>query len=436
MHEAILKITEWQGNGDQTIYLCDADQIPVSEQETRRRYNEFHFTAYVLWEQINGLVFGGQLLHQLGDDTIFAALEAQLDEELSRHFDERQAQKRRELVDDWKRQKLYPYTSDPSSEADRIERATFDVVATSIRKFIPRQRQSGGLMLTLLRDALRSRPDEITQILNEVLRLPAKDVDQMAQLLDRTGLSNVIKAGSTIANRLDFLAALDRMVHDPETSNLVKERLHLHKILERELWVFGEEYNMMTSERTLSTVLDHHLSLLGRTRADAKPVTRLDGRSGRVDLLMSAAATEYDRNRHLVVELKAPDVDATHVELKQVKDYAKAVAADPRFADVETVWDFWLVVRDLDDEVREECNQEGRPRGIAYAPKQEKESQARVRVWVKSWGEILDEAARRLEVHKKNLNHDPSTEHAIEYLRREHWDVIPDELRGEAAEVS
>jgi hypothetical protein len=43
------------------------------------------------------------------------------------------------------------------------------------------------------------------------------------------------------------------------TYGVVKERAHLHKILERELWVFGEEFNMMrSSEIGLTRMLEHH----------------------------------------------------------------------------------------------------------------------------------------------------------------------------------
>jgi hypothetical protein len=66
--------------------------------------------------------------------------------------------------------------------------------------------------------------------------------------------------------------------------------VHLHRILERELWVFGEQNNFMVSERGLTAALEPHLELLGEGRADKTPVKRLDGSVGRLDLLLSAAA--------------------------------------------------------------------------------------------------------------------------------------------------
>jgi hypothetical protein len=188
---------------------------------------------------------------------------------------------------------------------------------------------------------------------------------------------------------------------------------------------------MMISERSLTAVLDRHLELLGRSRGDKQTVRRLDGTVGRVDLLLSAAATEHDRNRHLVVELKAPKIVATETELRQIKSYAKAVATDPRFVDSSTIWDFWLITAEVDDDVRQEAHQKDRARGLAFEPDLPSAPDTKVRVWVRTWSEIIEEAKRRLSYFKDGLNHDPSLEHALDYLAREHADVIPQHLLAE-----
>jgi hypothetical protein len=167
-------------------------------------------------------------------------------------------------------------------------------------------------------------------------------------------------------------------------------------MLERELWIFGEQFNMMVSDRSLTNVLRQYLQRLGRDPSSAMdPVRRLDGLSGRVDLALTtlddphigdsqvaAADMDHDRNRHLVVELKAPGVNGGKDELDQIKDYAKTVAADSRFAHTPTDWDFWLVVKDVDDYV----DGEGKPFGLAHDP--QPKNGVKVRVWVKTWNEI------------------------------------------------
>ena len=144
--------------------------------------------------------------------------------------------------------------------------------------------------------------------------------------------------------------------------------------------------------------------------------------------MLSAAAIEHDRNRHLVIELKAPRVEATLAELGQIKSYAMAVVADPRFAASNTIWDFWLVTSTMNNAVRQEANQRDRPRGLVFEPDLPEAPDAKVRVWVRDWGQIMEDARRRLDYFQKEFQHDPSLEDAREYLARNHGNVIPQEL--------
>ncbi len=76
-------------------------------------------------------------------------------------------------------------------------------------------------------------------IIDEVFNLSKRDLEDLGRVLNRTSLSNLIKASTHVSNRLDFLAALRGMVFEPEVSKKVRERSELHRILERETWVFG-----------------------------------------------------------------------------------------------------------------------------------------------------------------------------------------------------
>ncbi len=422
---ARLRVIEWRVGSERSLYLCDAEGIPVDEAGSKAA-PDFTYSAYVLWPPMpdhrNDWLLGES--EQTAVGALLTAARAQLDE----HFETRRAEQRRQLVAEWKEKKTYPYKGQPTSEADKVERATFDVVSTSIRRHIPKDIRKQRLTLGLLKNSLQHSPGDVTRVLDEFLGLPKGEREQLDRLLERTSLSRIIQASTSVTDRLDFIAALEHLVFDPEASNLTRERDHLHRLLERELWVFGEQYNMMISERSLTAVLDRHLELLGRSRGDKDSVTRLDGTIGRVDLLLSAAATEHDRNRHLVIELKAPKVVAGETELRQIKSYAKAVAADPRFASSATAWDFWLITAELDDDVQQETNQKDRPRGLAFEPALPSQPDTKVRVWVRTWSDIIEEAKRRLSYFQNGLNHDPSLAHVREYLTRQHGDVVPSGL--------
>jgi tRNA A22 N-methylase len=53
---------------------------------------------------------------------------------------------------------------------------------------------------------------------------------------------------------------------------------------------------------------------------------------------------------------------------------------------------------------------------------------------VRDWGQIIEDAKRRLNYFQKSLQHDPSLDDARDYLRRNHADVIPEGLLIEQIE--
>jgi len=426
-HTAGLRVIEWREAAERAVHLCDADGVPVEDLPVAPA-PDFRYSAYVLWEGMKSHRGESVLIGLESEPSTVGSLVATAMERLNEHFEERRAEKRREIVRDWKEKGTYPYQGEPQTEEEQVERATYDVVATSVRRHIPTTKKQQALTLGLLRETLQQRPSDVGDLLHQFLGLPSEEREQLDRLLKRTSLSRVIQASTSVTNRLEFIRALELMVFDPEASKMLGEREHLHRILENELWVFGEQYNLMVSERGLTAALDRHLDVLGQSRSDKTVVRRLDGTSGRLDLLLSAAATEHDRNRHLVVELKAPKVKATLAELSQVESYAMAVVADPRFASSSTVWDFWLISSEMDSAVRQRATQRDRPRGLAFEPDLPEAPDSVVRVWVRDWGEIIDDAKRRLDYFQKSLQHDPSLDDARDYLARNHGNVVPEGL--------
>ncbi|MEU6353255.1 ATP-binding protein [Streptomyces sp. NPDC047072] len=425
-----VRLIHWRTGSERTIALCDAASAPVETIDAAAEHSDFAYTAYVVWEPMP-LHRNEVHLITLGGDTPLAPLLRVARSWIASRFEERRRRMRRQLVDRWIDEGVYPYPPRAEGGQAQAEQATFDLVATSINRHIPGDRTKKRLTLSLLQNSLRHNPDEMVEILEKVLRLSESDISHLHGLLQQTSLSNIIRASSIVTSRLQFLTALEHLVFDEETYGLVKERAHLHKILERELWVFGEEFNLMrSSEIGLTRLLEHHRRAVGWDPTPDGPVVALDGGTRRVDLALSAESHEHDRVRHLVIELKAPSVDADREQADQVDDYMQAVLNDPRFANVETTWDFYLVVRKISPRLLPRVRQAGQPEGLYSEPTSYEH--AKVRVWVRTWSEILREAKQRLEFVKNGIDHNPSLEQALQYLRTRHGDLIPDRLRHAA----
>jgi hypothetical protein len=238
--------------------------------------------------------------------------------------------------------------------------------------------------------------------------------------LVKTSLSNIISSAKIVANRLDFLVALENLIFDKKTKKKLLERDQLHKILENEAWIFHEEFALSGSEKTLEEVLEMHL---GEMRAEdiSEPVLREDGQQGRVDLMFSRMIQPRHNERdHLVVELKRPSQPINSKILGQVESYAIAVAKDPRFLKENTRWRFVVVANSMDEHAKEKAQQKERPKGLVYDS-----GPLNIQVWAYEWTEIIATARARLQFINKSLSYEAGRDTARTYLEKAHSKFIP-----------
>jgi hypothetical protein len=423
IHHGQLRIIEWRSGKHRALYFGSDEQHFVYEEPGSEIEGQYPYSAYVTWDDLDAervAVLGlGDLAPEPVSDLWQAVRQA-----IREHFAVRRRERRREQVEHWKEAGVYPYQGDPASEPEQAERAVFDVVSGALGPHISSRKSGARLTLALLRDAIQHDPEKLTAILHEVVALSEADRDTLSQLLSETTLSAIIKSANLIASRHKFLRGLEHLLFDPIDSPDVGERDHLHRILERELWIFGEAYHLMSSERGLTELLRTHLRLEGLPTRDALPVTRWDGKTGRIDLHLAAKYQEHDRVRHLIVELKAPDIAVGRKELDQVEDYGNAILSGPQFSSSTVHWDLILVATSLDDIAQNRIQGDDFELGRFWGPSP-KLGQPRVVAHVRRWRDIIDENKRRLDFVTSALEHDPTISEGLDYVREKYADMLP-----------
>ena len=273
--------------------------------------------------------------------------------------------------------------------------------------------------------------EQVAKIFQEVLQLPLELQEDLSDLLDRTILPAIIGASREIVDRLDFIAGLQLLVFNPSSKKQLLERSQLHKILAQRTWLFGEEFHLSLSDQGLTAVLDKHLHLLGRSERSPEPVVREDGSAGIVDLMLSRLIPQNhgDRREHLVIELKRPNQPITHEVAGQIMSYARAVAKDERFADTKTTWSFWAISNEVDLVVHDQANQVNRPPGL-YSELHSPE----IRVWVKTWGQIIQECEGRHMFVRDRLSYSATEESALVHLQKMHDKYLPPTFRRDGSD--
>lgn len=423
-HDAMLRIIEWKSVKHRAIYYGRDSEHFVYKESANDIESHFRYSAYVTW---SGLDHESVSILALGDMAGGAtgALWQAAREGIRSHFGDVRRARRREQLAAWKSDNVYPYPDDPKTDTEKAERAIFDVVAGTLSPQIGKARDTAKVTLTLLKSALRQDPEKLGTLFQEVASLNQHDRNTLTELLGETTLPGIIRAANVVTSRNKFLIGLENLLFPAAGTASIGERESLHPMLEHELWIFGEKYHLMSSERGLTQLLRNHLRLQGLPTKGVKPVKQPDGRSGRVDLHLAAKMEEFDVARHLIVELKAPGVDLRRKEIEQVEDYANTILDNQAFASENSSWDLILVGTRYDSYVERRMTREGRALGEVYAP-DPTPGKPTVRVFVRRWRDILNENRSRLRLLTDSLEHDPSLEDGLNYIRREHADLLPE----------
>lgn len=423
-----LRVIEWRKGVTRELALCDSRRMPLVKLRPEIQAPGFNFTAYLSWQ---GFEDRPQDLSFVDwdEDSPASTVVEQARGRLREHFRGRVDDRRREQVLEWQREDVYPYEGEPAQPSEITEREAFDTVATTIAKHIPKHRSAKRATLGLLKETLAAKPDHTPEILERFFSLSRQEKEELGLLLKRTSLTSLIRTSTEVTDRLDFLRALEILLFDTEARKVTRERDQLHKILENEAWVFGEEYSLMVSERGLSEVLRRHLATLRAPEPDDTTVRLPDGSVGRVDLMLSKTTVWVQKPHHLVVELKRPNVKLGMNEFGQLVKYATTVIGDERFRSTEANWDFWLIGNSMDDALRSLTRQPHLPPGQASTVG------STARLWVREWSEIIQECKQRLHFYRDRLDYQSTDEHALEYLVRKHADATPTVLRPDDADV-
>jgi hypothetical protein len=300
LHAASIEIIEWRRQTKRALYLCN-ELGSLSQVEARFHVGDFQFSAYLKSSFIRELHQDNQL--DLAE--MVPALNAAIDEaraKIKQRFRERAAERAKIVVDEWKARKLYPFQGEAETHIEKAERQIFDIVAVTVQDAAPEFHEipntQMALHLRMLRHAIERSPTELQRILDEVLKLPRRKQQELAALLDETDLSGIISAAKIVADRLKFLTALRFVLFDYEAKEKLKERSQLHKILEQNTWIFGEEYNLWASDKDLTTVLKAHKAKLDPDLIIDDPVKVINKQRGIVDLMLSRAQRRHPKGRY------------------------------------------------------------------------------------------------------------------------------------------
>jgi hypothetical protein len=416
-----LDVIEWSFEvPSRQLLLCDAEGFAWHELSAGVHAKGLSFTAFLRSPNVREWYQDGRFL--LGElDPEINTLVSRARDELRGYVRSRLAQEAADLVRQWKDERIYPYSEDEAeTPIHTAERQAFDIVASRVHLHHPGFRDSPKpvrqFTLHLVRQALESNPSSLRKILEEVIRLPKAQQDELAELFAHTNLRNIIAASKDVEERLRALTGFQALLFDPDWKRRLRERTQLHRLLVHHLWIFGDEYILDSDDEPMRKVLERHVQMLGRGELAADvDVSLLDGKEGIPDLMLSRSF-ERDRKRveHLIIELKRPSRDLSDSDITQIKKYAYTVSEDERFSKENVDWTFILVGNELTPFAKREAQPKGNlPYGCLT-------KEPGLTIWIKKWSDVLHEARSRYDFFRQRLEIEASSDDGVALLQERH----------------
>ncbi|HEY4108697.1 ATP-binding protein [Puia sp.] len=200
-------------------------------------------------------------------------------------------------------------------------------------KLLNKDERIRGLFYSLIDRSLAS--GHVEEVFGKVVKLSEPNMEKFHRLLEKTELENVIGFASAVAGKLEFLDFLHELIYG-DVGEVLRERSQLHKIVERELWLFGEAYNgtqHLWSDKKIGNILkelrDQYL-VYEPTAADENLIEAVEGIDNITDLFFFNEKVLDNEDREvMVVELKSPRCAIGKKELQQIDEYAFTVESYP-----------------------------------------------------------------------------------------------------------
>ncbi|HEY4208574.1 MAG TPA: ATP-binding protein [Puia sp.] len=255
-----------------------------------------------------------------------------------------------------------------------------------------------GLFYSLIDKALAN--GHVVEVFTKVVRLSDPNMQKFHQLLEQTELENVIAFSSAVAAKLQFIDFLYELTYG-DISSVLLERSQLHKIIEKELWIFGEAYNgcpHLWSDKKIGNILEE----LRNKYFDYTPAEKDDnlipdvkGLDNITDLFFfNEKVLDNEDKEIMVVELKSPRCAIGKKELQQIDEYAFTVENYPGLPREHTRFKFVLVSSRLTPYAKSKLRSSRERYKVPFL--YDRKAEKNIEVYVLEWAELIELNKRKL----------------------------------------
>ena len=213
--------------------------------------------------------------------------------------------------------------------------------------------------------------ENLLTVIDELVKLSPDQRVQFAGILKKTKLEYIIDTINFVEKRYEIIEILKTIIYD--LGKYANERDHIQRIIEHNYWLFGEQYNLASADKSMHKALEGYNYLLYGAKDATEKLSEEAENERRMDIFLSRCLKDRDSygtllEENIIVELKAPNVILSKKVLRQVEDYMDFIRSRPQFNSQLRRWKFIAVCKKIDDDVKsryETFKDRGKP-GLVY----------------------------------------------------------------------
>ena len=313
----------------------------------------------------------------------------------------------------------YPYSpeerkNNPLSE-QLFERSAY--LFEDDLKLLSTDNKTRRIIYLLLRKAIEN--GDMSFLFSNVLNLSKDGQSKLQELLRQTEMEEIIRFSAEVAQKDSYLNFLNDLVYGINAKQVL-ERKQLHKIVERHLWVFGEEYNDTMKlwsdtslENNLNELHDKYLNYQP-TKNDENLIEDIKGKVKSITDLFFYNEKKLGNGRRevMIVELKAPRCAIGQKELNQVERYAFEIAQQAKFPKHDVCYKILLISSRITDFGRSAVDSSGLNQATPFLYKLITNNGSDIQIFVMEWSELINKNKMRLSYlgNKLKLKYDDVNE--------------------------
>lgn len=181
--------------------------------------------------------------------------------------------------------------------------------------------------------------DSLLDILDDILDLNDEGLNRLSKVIKDSSLENIISTVEEVTKRLSTVKMLKEVMESKYHD--VLETPDLQKVIERNSWLFGDQYSLIGAEednfnKVARNLRDKIKDIENISIEDLEENVNIEGAKRQVDLFLASKNVSYDESNNkiykcVIIEIKRPGISLSKKHLRQLEDYAEIISKHPSF---------------------------------------------------------------------------------------------------------